>query len=362
MTQFIQLHLLTAYPPSNPNRDDTGRPKTAIVGGALRQRISSQALKRAWRTSDIFESSLKGYLGKRTRCMGIEVMEKLIKRGVAEEKALETAQRIAEVFGKRDGNSVEIKQPAHFAPEEMQAIDSLVEKIAKSGKLKDTDLDLLREKHKTADIALFGRMLADAQLYNMEAACQVSNALTVHKIDLDDDFFTAVDDLNKRGSAYMGETGFASGLYYLYLCIDTDRLKENLRGDVGLAKTTLQVLLEAAATVAPSGMQNRFGSRVCASYILAELGTQQPRNLSVAFFNPIPVRIPGSDLQTKAIEEMEKTCAKMDEVYGPRAHQRKKVSINPKTDKEPGGKKQFVIEDAETLATLKQFVCRAYDV
>ena len=41
MTTFIQLHLLTAYPPSNLNRDDLGRPKTAIVGGAERLRISS---------------------------------------------------------------------------------------------------------------------------------------------------------------------------------------------------------------------------------------------------------------------------------------------------------------------------------
>ena len=32
MTQFVQLHLLTTYPPSNPNRDDQGRPKTANYG------------------------------------------------------------------------------------------------------------------------------------------------------------------------------------------------------------------------------------------------------------------------------------------------------------------------------------------
>lgn len=353
MTQFIQLHLLAAYPPSNPNRDDTGRPKTAIVGGALRQRISSQALKRAWRASEIFESSLKDHLGKRTRRMGIEVRDKLIKRGVAEKSAIEAAQRIAEVFGKRDGDSVEIKQLAHFSPDEIKAIDSLVEKISSGGKLEEADLNLLREKHKTADIALFGRMLADKPAYNMEAACQVANAITVHRVDLDDDFFTAVDDLNIRredmGSGHMGETGFASGLYYLYLCIAADRLRENLGDDMELAKTTLQVLLEAAATVAPSGMQNRFGSRVCASYIMAERGNQQPRNLSLAFFNTIS----GGDLQLKAIEKLEETCIKMDEVYGPRADARRKATIIPC--------KEGKIEDAGTLASLKQFICEVYD-
>lgn len=53
MRQYLQLHLLTSYPPANLNRDDLGRPKTAIIGGTTRLRISSQSLKRAWRTSDI---------------------------------------------------------------------------------------------------------------------------------------------------------------------------------------------------------------------------------------------------------------------------------------------------------------------
>ena len=44
---FLQLHLLTSYPPANLNRDDLGRPKTAFMGGALRLRVSSQSLKRA---------------------------------------------------------------------------------------------------------------------------------------------------------------------------------------------------------------------------------------------------------------------------------------------------------------------------
>src|SRR3989338_10183738 len=67
MTQFIQLHLLTSYPPSNLNRDDLGRPKTAIMGGLPRLRISSQSLKRAWRTSDLFAEAMKGHVGTRTK-------------------------------------------------------------------------------------------------------------------------------------------------------------------------------------------------------------------------------------------------------------------------------------------------------
>ena len=60
MDRFVQLHLLTSYPPSNLNRDDLGRPKTATMGGARRLRVSSQSLKRAWRTSDTLQAALEG--------------------------------------------------------------------------------------------------------------------------------------------------------------------------------------------------------------------------------------------------------------------------------------------------------------
>ena len=33
MTTFLQLHLLTSYPPACLNRDDLNRPKTAKMGG-----------------------------------------------------------------------------------------------------------------------------------------------------------------------------------------------------------------------------------------------------------------------------------------------------------------------------------------
>lgn len=42
MTTFIQLHLLTAYPAANLNRDDTGAPKTVMLGGATRLRIFTE--------------------------------------------------------------------------------------------------------------------------------------------------------------------------------------------------------------------------------------------------------------------------------------------------------------------------------
>ena len=66
MSEFIQLHMLVSYPPSNLNRDDLGRPKTAVMGRTQRLRISSQSLKRAWRTSDIFEKDVTGHIDRKS--------------------------------------------------------------------------------------------------------------------------------------------------------------------------------------------------------------------------------------------------------------------------------------------------------
>src|SRR5262249_49924243 len=101
MSRFIQLHLLTFYPPSNLNRDDTGRPKSAVMGGVERLRISSQAIKRAVRTSDVFQKTLAGHLGERTQRFGEEIEAYLVKEKDAKpNKAREIARSIAGVFGK----------------------------------------------------------------------------------------------------------------------------------------------------------------------------------------------------------------------------------------------------------------------
>src|SRR6478672_4604337 len=100
MTHFLQLHLLTFYPPSNLNRDDTGRPKTATVGGVSRLRISSQALKHAWRSSSVFGDRLRDHRGQRTQRFGEEIETHLRARGIDPERALAVAREIAQHFGK----------------------------------------------------------------------------------------------------------------------------------------------------------------------------------------------------------------------------------------------------------------------
>ncbi|WP_018719692.1 type I-E CRISPR-associated protein Cas7/Cse4/CasC [Arhodomonas aquaeolei] len=326
MTNFVQLHLLTSYPPANLNRDDLGRPKTARMGGVDRLRVSSQSLKRHWRTSEVFEEALAGHIGTRTKRLGADVERHLVDGGVKEKSAHEWARAIAGVFGKlQQKDSADIEQLAHISPEERDAVFALADTlIAENRAPDDEELKLLRHRPSAADIALFGRMLAADPGFNVEAACQVAHAITVHRVAVEDDYFTAVDDLNEgdedMGAAHIGETGFAAGLFYSYLCIDRDQLVANLDGDEALADRAMAALTEAAVKVSPRGKQNSFGSRAYASYVLAERGPQQPRSLSVAFLKP--VKGEGDD----AVDALERQVSNFDAVYGECADGRCRLS------------------------------------
>lgn len=317
MSNFIQLHLLTSYAPSNLNRDDLGRPKTAKMGGFERLRVSSQSLKRNWRVSDVFQQALSGHIGTRTKRLGKEVFDVLVEKGCTEKQATEWARSIASVFGKIKKEGLEIEQLAHISPAEKQAALTLASTLADEKREPETsELALLKNDNTAADIAMFGRMLASSPAFNVDAACQVAHAISVHSIVIEDDYFTAVDDLNDgtedAGSSHIGETGFAAALFYSYICINKTLLVENLDGNEELANKAIQAFTEAATKVSPSGKQNSYASRAYASFVLAEKGEQQPRSLSVAFLKPIQ----DEDQASAAIAALQKQVDNMDKVYG----------------------------------------------
>ncbi len=357
MSEFVQLHLLTSYPPSNLNRDDLGRPKTAIMGGINRLRISSQSLKRAWRTSEVFKDALREWKGIRTKQFGNKIKKMFLEQGVKEKNAQKWASEIAACFGKLkkvkkgESESLEIEQLAHISPEEEKNVEALVKTLAEENRGPDKDeLKLLRKTPKAVDIALFGRMLASDPAYNVEAAAQVAHAITVHPVRVDDDYFTAVDDLNTfeedAGAGHIGEAAFGAGVFYLYVCINRDLLLENLQGDKSLARKTLETMVEIAARVSPTGKQNSFASRAYTSYMLAEKGSQQPRSLSVAFLKPIT----SQDQLSDAIKALETQRDNFDKVYGNCSESSKKFNVLT-GEGTLNGIKEFVasgLEDKET--------------
>ena len=334
MSRFIQLHILTTYPPSNPNRDDLGRPKTARFGNAERMRISSQSLKRALRLSDAFQNGLRGRMGERTQRFGRIILDHLQRKGTSEEQALAIARKIAEVFGKlkseQDANPTDTEQLAFISPQERAFALDLAEKELKGEALPDGKTlakTILKQADGAADIAMFGRMLADNPDFNREAAVQIAHAITTNKVANENDFYTAVDDLKTpaedAGAGFIGELGFGSGVFYIYACINRDLLVENLDSDEELAASAIRALVEALATASPDGKKNSFAHSPRAEYIIAEKGDQQPRTLAGAFLKPVH----DEDLMNKSIERLENFRAEMDKAYGDCADDTKTMRV-----------------------------------
>ena len=363
MSRFVQVHALTAYPPANLNRDEMGRPKTALLGDALRLRISSQSLKRAWRKSDVFASYLEeptAQIGTRSKRIGIDwIYSKLVEEGVEPPVAKSWSIDLQRAYGEPESedkanDEAELlnTQLVHVSPVEQAKLLGFVQSLSASLRLGTADeavevatkaIDrrnksqkqdkkkanatlarelaglLLVETSTSIDVALFGRMLASVPRYNFEAAVQVAHAITVHKAAVEDDYFSAVDDLNEgledKGAAHIGERGYGAGVFYLYICINRELLQANLGGDLGLTAQALEALTYAITQVAPTGMQNSFGSRAHASYVLAEKGNQQPRSLVQAFLKP--VKPWGEhDMLSLAVDALAQRRDKFDKVYG----------------------------------------------
>ncbi|MCA8879645.1 MAG: type I-E CRISPR-associated protein Cas7/Cse4/CasC [Rhodobacteraceae bacterium] len=326
MTTFLQFHVLTTYPPSNPNRDDQGRPKQAMLGGELRLRLSSQSLKRALRESPEFQKGLAGHIGTRTKRLGTELEAELAGQGVDSARARDVALEVAGIFSTLEAPAKGKAQEAlattlaFVSPEEWRLARELAaRRLAGEALPKEKDLKklVLRKADGAVDIAMFGRMLASDPEYNREAAVQVGHAITTHRAIAEDDWYAAVDDLNKReetGAGHLGEHGFGSGVYYLYACVDVDLLVENLADDPALAAKGLEALARALATATPRGKQNSHAHHPRAIYVRAERGQQQPRDLTGAFFKAVDLR--SNDIERSSILALDTMAGQIDHAYG----------------------------------------------
>ena len=249
--------------------------------------------------------------------------------------AITWAQIIAGVFAsvkpsKEDKNNLKAEQLVHASHDEIILIDRYIAEISKTREIpkkdakgtydtlkKDLKKKLICYPYSDVDIALFGRMIASSQENTVEAAAQVAHPITIHPVVVEDDYFTAVDDLNKiednAGAGHVGTMEYGAGVFYTYVCINRERLIENLGGDEELANNAIKALVECVAMIGPKGKQASFGSRVYASYMMVEQGNQQPRSLAAAFIDP---KMYCDNYVLEGIEKLRDEKRRMDDVYG----------------------------------------------
>ncbi|MGW7447998.1 type I-E CRISPR-associated protein Cas7/Cse4/CasC [Kitasatospora sp. NPDC054795] len=296
---YIDVHILQTVPPANLNRDDNGNPKEAYFGGKRRSRVSSQAWKRATRIH-FTESRDPQDLATRTKRIASQLA-----KGIAERSgiAAEDAQRIADALIKSTGISAGKKagDTAYLLFYGRRQLDAIVGLVAATD-LAALDAKALEEAVKAlpvkeqlqsghpADVALFGRMVADIPGLNVDAATQVAHAISTHAAELEFDYYTAVDDENtadETGAGMIGTIGFNSATLYRYATVGLHQLRENL-GDDKAAVDAVDLFVDSFARSMPTGYGNSFAHRTRPSLVAVVVRADQPVNLVSAYENPVP--------------------------------------------------------------------------
>ncbi len=350
--RFLQLHFLTSYPAVLLNRDDAGFAKRVPFGGVTRTRISSQCLKRHWRTfsgehaiRDLAEPSVRSRLTFEryiVQHLVAEGMDEALVRAVTDEVMGIVLGKSAKAKKKEEGGPLETGQitvlgrpEVNFLRQAVLAICSSKPDPKKIGDAVKQHFDKEARKNlqqlslaSGLDAALFGRMVTSDILSRGDAALHVAHALTVHGEAAESDYFSAVDDLladgdaEKLGSGHIGTTELTSGLFYGYVVVDVPLLVSNLEGcergkwmeaDRGLAAKVVENLVHLVATVSPGAKLGSTAPYAYAQLLLAESGTSQPRSLANAFLRPVQER---PDLLANAYAALAAHVGDLDRMYG----------------------------------------------
>ncbi len=362
---LIEMHMLKSFPPTNLNRDEGGSPKSCAYGGVQRGRISSQCLKRSWRRDSEFQ---KLPTGVRTRYLPDEVEKRLRAAGVSDAYIAAVKPKLT-AFGNKDAkenDEMNTAQVMFFAPEDIDAVAEEVRRALEDcdsvAKVKEIKVKDWQERLKkltrpiTLDMALFGRMITDDSFKNVEAAMQVAHAISTHAVNLESDFFTAVDDLQKiyaedAGSAMMGDVDFNACCYYMYAALDTDQLRRNLEGSPEALRALpdlLPALLASMALTNPSGKQNSFAGHALPSLIAVERKARKvPVSYAGAFEKPVWEH---QGYAKPSAEALVKHIDMVDRCYG--------IAVEPRLWFCPGLDVQAPV-NAQAVETLPELCCLA---
>lgn len=382
--RFIQIHTLHTYPAALLNRDDAGLAKRLPLGNAVRTRISSQCLKRHWRTADdrFALSNLGVPMAVRSRLFTERLREFMVSNGIANEIAGAIAETMKNAFKKGIDKLIKDAKKAKEPKKAKKSVDNDADEIIDSpdesegnGKvqafllgvpeyelLKTICLEVaqsiepgnnaplaLLERLKAEqtnfeqiglncglESALFGRMVTSDLFASRDAAVSVAHAFTVHPAQVENDYFTVVDDLLREagelGSAGIFDTELASGLYYGYVVVDVPQLVENLEGIAAkncfspqtpaerreLAGRVIEHLIHLIATISPGAKRGSTAPFDWAKLVLVEAGDWQPRSLAGAFHDALPLadKNDSSTIRQRTVARLSGEIAAMDEAYG----------------------------------------------
>lgn len=303
----IEYHILQSFPVTCLNRDDVGAPKTAVVGGVTRARVSSQCWKRQVRLA-MQEFGIR--LAVRTKKTAELFTRACAQAGASPQAAEACGQKIADLLSDDTLLFISASEAEAFARH-------AGELDFDAAKLKDKELGKLAKKVlnpalDALDIALFGRMVAKAPDMNVEAAASFAHAISTHKVGNELEFFTALDDLqDEPGSAHMGNLEFNSATYYRYVSLDLGQLAQTL-GEEDLKKA-VTAFTQALFVAVPNARQTTQSG--ASPWEFAKVLVRKGQRLQVPFETPVRVQRDGGYLQP-SIDTLKDYLQKKEKLSG----------------------------------------------
>ena len=346
--RFIQIHTLHSYPAALLNRDDAGLAKRLQYGGFSRTRVSSQCLKRHWRTAEGVEawSGMEGFIPSiRSR----ELVSKLVIEPILEDNPVDekVAKVLADefqvgVYGK-NATDPKKRQPLLLGAPEIDYLKATAQEILQQHSedpkalgaaikefFKENKKNLGALKDNTVlpgglAAALFGRMVTSDPAANIDAAIHVAHAFTVHAEESESDYFSVVDDLREEdddaGAAHIGDSELTAGLFYGYVVVDVPALVSNTQGvaadkwadkntDRNLAAEIVRRLIHLIATVTPGAKLGSTAPYSWAPMVFIEAGERQPRSFAEAFRKPCHAQL------DTTLTRLTDSVSNFDDCYG----------------------------------------------
>ncbi len=310
--KHLELHIIQSLPVNCVNRDDLNSPKTTLFGGVQRARVSSQCWKKAIRTyaKEIDHSHL--FQGIRSRRFIHQLFDKLVELEIEETLAKNIAIKSADIIETLDKKKEDpdafskVKTMLFLSDNEYKSLaEEIKDSFFSNGDVSQSEIEKQLKKvvskgvkkahlNDAADIALFGRMIANDGSLQIEAASMFSHAISIHKVDNEIDFFTAIDDLSGTDDPGAGMTGtleFNTATYYRFAALnlgmlfDDNHLKDL---DTEQRKRVVSTFIESTLYAMPEAKKNSMNAFTLPSYVLGVYRENgHPIQLINAFEKPV---------------------------------------------------------------------------
>jgi CRISPR system Cascade subunit CasC len=211
------------------------------------------------------------------------------------------------------------------------------------------------------DLALFGRMVADTTDLNVDASVQVAHAISVHPIENEYDYFTAVDEVKAASSAsedagagMIGTVEFNSSTLYRFANINVVELYKNLL-DESMTKAAVTAFMESFIRSMPTGKQNTFANRTLPDVVYVTLRSDQSISFVGAFEDPI-LESDSQGIMRRAAERLASYAVEIESAYGTHSDHSWVIGVGDRGDSlkkiaEPVSLDQLLVSVKDSIGT-----------